>query len=135
MARKYGGFSGHPKPIKPSIRSGRKLPSHEEVQKGLKTRIVALLLLILASSFGLWFTEFQPLSIFLWIITVFVGSYAVFEFGLFVSKALTVISVFIMELLVLEGVPAALIFGSAANLMLIAFGILDVILLYALMRL
>jgi hypothetical protein len=107
----------------------------EEIQRGLKTRVIALLMIILASSLGLWFAEFQPLALLLWIIISLVGGYAVFEFELFVSKVFVVISALIMEFLVLDGVPSLFTLGSPGSLMMIAFGILDAILIYALMKL
>ena len=105
------------------------------IERGLKTRIIALLMLILASSLGLWFASIQPFAIFLWLIIAFGGGYAIFEYDLFVSKALVVVSALVMEFLVLEGVPALLTFGSTGNLMLLAFGALDAVLIYALAKL
>ncbi|MEM2974280.1 MAG: hypothetical protein QW112_01480 [Candidatus Micrarchaeia archaeon] len=105
------------------------------VERGLKTRILALLMLILASSLGLWFAEFQPMAILLWLLIVFAGGYAVFEFELFISKVLVIVSAFVMEFLALDGVRNLFVLGSPGNVMMIIFGILDVILIYALMKL
>jgi len=105
------------------------------VERGLKTRILALLMLILASSLGLWFAEFQAIAVLLWLLIVFAGAYAVFEFELFISKVLVVVSAFVMEFLALDGVRNLLVLGAPGNLMMIVFGILDVILIYALMKL
>ena len=105
------------------------------IERGLKTRILALLMLILASSLGLWFAEFQPMAILLWLLIIFAGGYAVFEFEMFISKVLVVVSAFVMEFLALDGVKNLLIFGSPGNLMMIVFGILDIVLIYALMKL
>jgi len=105
------------------------------IERGLKTRILALLMLILASSLGLWFAEFQPMAILLWLLIVFAGGYAVFEFELFISKVLVVVSALVMEFLALDGVKNLLVFGSSGNLMMFVFGILDIVLIYALMKL
>jgi len=116
-------------------RAARTYPSLSDVEKGMKVRIVALVMLILASSLGLWFAEFQWGALLLWLLIVFAGAYAVFEFGLFVSKVLIIVSAIIMELLVLEGVPNLLVFGTPGNLMLLTFGFLDAVLIYALSKL
>ena len=105
------------------------------VERGLKTRILALLMLILASSLGLWFAEFQAIAVLLWLLIVFAGAYAVFEFELFISKVLVIVSAFVMEFLALDGVRNLFVLGAPGNLMMIIFGILDVILIYALMKL
>lgn len=130
MARRYSGFAGKPRVVR-----RERMSAVEEIQRGLKTRVIALLMIILASSLGLWFAEFQPLALLLWIIISLVGGYAVFEFELFVSKVFVVISALIMEFLVLDGVPSLFTLGSPGSLMMIAFGILDAILIYALMKL
>jgi len=131
---KYFGFKGKVKSTKRRGGYGR-TSSREEVERGLKTRVIALLMLILASSFGLWFAEFQPFAILLWIIVAFVGGYAVFEYELFLSKVFVVTSTLIMEFLVLDGVPNLFTIGSAGSIMMVTFGILDAVLLYALMKL
>jgi len=115
---------------KPSAR-----PEVSPIERGLKTRILALLMLILASSLGLWFAEFQPMALLLWLLIVFAGGYAVFEFELFISKVLVVVSAFVMEFLALDGVKNLLVLGSPGDLMMIVFTILDIILIYALMKL
>lgn len=105
------------------------------IERGLKIRIVALLMLILASSLGLWFAEFQVGAVLLWLLIAFAGGYAVFEFDLFVSKVFVVISAVVMEFLVLDGVPGLLEFGTVGNTMLLIFGALDAVLIYALAKL
>ena len=105
------------------------------IERGLKTRILALLMLILASSLGLWFAEFQAIAVLLWLLIVFAGAYAVFEFELFISKVLVIVSAFVMEFLALDGVRNILVLGAPGNLMMIVFMILDAILIYALMKL
>lgn len=105
------------------------------IERGLKTRILSLLMLVLASSLGLWFTNFQPLSVLAWLLTAFIGGYIIFESRLFVSKALVVLSALVMEFFVLSGVPNLLTWGSPANLMLVAFAFLDLVLIYALSKL
>jgi hypothetical protein len=40
-----------------------------------------------------------------------------------------------MEFLALDGVRNLMVFGSPGNLMMIVFGILDIVLIYALMKL
>ncbi len=105
------------------------------IERGLKTRIISLLMLVLASSLGLWFAEFQTWAILLWLLVSFAGGYIIFEFSLFVSKALVVLSALIMEFLVLEGTPHLFVPGSPANLMLGAFVLLDALLVYALSKL
>jgi hypothetical protein len=110
-------------------------PSVAEIERSLKTRIVALLMLILASSLGLWFAMFQPIAIALWLLISLAGAYAVFTFDVFVSKAFVLTAALVMEFLILEGVPDVLVLASAGNIMLLTFGALDVILIYALMKL
>jgi len=105
------------------------------VVKGLKIRILALILLVLASSLGLWFAEFQPAAFLLWLLIVLAGGYAVFEFELFVSKVFIIVSALIMEFLVLDAVPNLLVFGSPGNLMAVTFGFLDIVLIVALAKL
>ena len=118
------------RPSRPAAR-----PEVYSIERGLKTRILALLMLILASSLGLWFAEFQPVALLLWLLIVFAGGYAVFEFELFISKVLVVVSALVMEFLALDGVLGLLVLGSPGNLMMLVFGILDVVLIYALMKL
>lgn len=110
-------------------------PSVSEIERSLKTRIVALLMLILASSLGLWFAMFQPIAIALWLLISLAGAYAVFTFDVFISKAFVLMAALVMEFLILEGVPNVLVLASAGNIMLLTFGALDVILIYALMKL
>lgn len=105
------------------------------IEQGLKTRIVALLMLILASSLGLWFADFQAGALILWLLIAFAGGYAVFEFDLFVSKVFVVVAAIVMEFLVLDGVPDLVLLGSAGNMMLLAFGVLDAVLIYTLAKL
>ena len=105
------------------------------LERGLKTRIVALLMLILASSLGLWFAEFRLEAVLLWLLIAFAGGYAVFEFELFISKVFVVVSALVMEFLVLDGIPDLLVFGTAGNLLMMTFGLLDAVLIYALMKL
>lgn len=106
----------------------------EEKSTYLKTRVVALLMLILASTIGLWFAGFEYLAIILWLIVIIAGSYAVFEFEIFVSKVLIVVSALVMEFLVLEGSENLLTIGTIENSMLIVFGVLDAVLIYALIK-
>lgn len=124
--------------VQRSVSLGKNNKSEKKVssiERGLKTRIIALLMLILASSLGLWFAEFQPGAILLWLIIALAGGYAVFEFELFISKVFVIASALVMEFLVLDGVPNLLVLGSAGNILLLTFGILDAILVYALMEL
>lgn len=107
----------------------------ERVERGLKTRIIALLMLILASSLGLWFALFEPFAVVLWLVISIAGAYAVFTFDLFISKVFVVASAFVMQFLVLDGVPNLLALGSPGNLMLITFGVLDIVLIYSLSKL
>ena len=120
---------------KRTARSRPRIENGSAIERGLKTRILALLMLILASSLGLWFAEFQPMAILLWLLIVFAGGYAVFEFELFISKVLVVVSALVMEFLALDGVRNLLVLGAPGNLMMIVFAILDVVLIYALMKL
>lgn len=114
---------------------GKAAPKISAIERGLKTRIVALLMLILAASLGLWFAEFQIGALILWLLIAFAGGYAVFEFDLFISKVFVVVSAVVMEFLVLDGVPGLLDFGTVGNTMLLVFGALDAILIYALAKL
>ena len=112
-----------------------KVKRKEAAEKYLKTRIIAILMLILASTIGLWFAELHPLAVILWLIIILAGGYAIFEFEIFVSKVLIVASALVMEFLVLEGTPDLLVLGSTGNIMLIIFGILDAVLIYSLLKL
>jgi hypothetical protein len=112
-----------------------KVKKKEDTERYLKTKIIAILMLILASTIGLWFAELHYLAVVLWLIIILAGGYAIFEFEFFVSKVLIVVSALIMEFLVLEGAPDLLVLGSPTNIMLIVFGILDVVLIYSLIKL
>ena len=109
--------------------------AHLDLERGLKTRILSLLMLILASSLGFWFFGFQPWALALWVIISLAGGYIIFEYDLFVSKALVVLSTFAMQFLVLEGTQNLLVWGSPTNLMMVTFAVLDAVLIYALSRL
>jgi hypothetical protein len=63
------------------------------------------------------------------------GGYIIFEYDLFVSKALVVLSAFAMQFLVLEGAKNLLAWGSPTNLMMVTFAVLDAVLIYALSKL
>lgn len=106
-----------------------------DIERGLKTRILSLLMLILASSLSFWFFGFEPWALALWVIVALAGGYVVFEYDLFISKVLVVLSAFVMQFLVLEGAKELLVLGSSTNLMLLTFTGLDIILIYALSRL
>ena len=109
--------------------------AHLDIERGLKTRILSLLMLILASSLGFWFFGFEPWALALWVIVSLAGGYIIFEYDLFVSKALVVLSAFAMQFLVLEGAKELLVWGSPTNLMMVTFAVLDAVLIYALSRL
>jgi len=117
--------------------SGKRAKSaaHLNIERGLKTRILSLLMLILASSLGFWFFGFQPWALALWVVVSLAGGYVIFEYDLFVSKALVVMSTFAMQFLVLEGAKELLVWGSQNNLMMLTFAVLDIILIYALTKL
>jgi len=105
------------------------------MERGLKTRVISLLMLIIASSIGFWFFGFAPWALVGWILIVMLGGYIVFESDLSVSKALVVLSAIVMQFLVLNGSKNLLVLGSPTNLLMDAFVILDIILLYALSKL
>lgn len=107
----------------------------KKVEIGLKTKFIAYLMLILASSIVLWFTMFSDISLILWIIVALLGGYIILNYDVFVAKALVVLSAIIMEFIVLTGFSNLLVFGSPGNLLLIAFGLLDILLIYALSKL
>jgi hypothetical protein len=107
----------------------------KKVEIGLKTKFIAYLMLILASSIVLWFTMFSDISLILWIIVALLGGYIILNYDVFVAKALVVLSAIIMEFIVLTGFSNLLVFGSPGNLLLIVFGLLDVLLIYALSKL
>ena len=92
-------------------------------------------MLILASSLGFWFFDFQPWALALWVVVALAGGYIVFEYDLFVSKVLVALSTFAMQFLVLEGAKELLVWGSQNNLMMLTFAVLDIILIYALTKL
>jgi len=136
MARWARPKKGRPVKFSDRMAKGKKAaPKMSSIESGLKTRIVALLMLILAASLGLWFAELQVGTIVLWLLIAFAGAYAVFEFDLFVSKVFVVIAALVMEFLVLDGVPGLVTLGTAGNMMLLAFGALDMVLIYTLARL
>ena len=112
-----------------------KSAAHLDLERGLKTRILSLLMLILASSLGFWFFGFEPWALALWVVVSLVGGYVIFEYDLFVSKALVVLSAFAMQFLVLEGAQNLLVWGSPTNLMMVTFAVLDAVLIYALSKL
>jgi hypothetical protein len=107
----------------------------EKGERYLKTKIIAILMLILASTVSLFFSDFHYLAVVLWLIIILAGGYAIFEFEIFVSKVLIVASSLVMEFLVLEGSPDLLTLGSVGNVMLITFGVLDAVLIYSLLKL
>jgi hypothetical protein len=124
-----------PKKIAEAMAAPTKGKELSKIERGIKTRIVALIMLILAASLGLLFAQFQLAAVILWLLIVFAGGYAVFEFDLFVSKVFVVISALVVEFLVLDGVPGLLEFGTIGNVLLLIFGALDAILIYALSKL
>jgi len=104
------------------------------IERGLKTRILSSLMLILASSLGFWFFGFAPWALAAWVLSVVVGGYIIFEFDLTVSKSIVVLAALVMQFFVLEGAVDLLVIGSSTNLMLMTFGLLDLILIYALLK-
>jgi hypothetical protein len=92
-------------------------------------------MLILASSIVLWFTSFSGISLLLWIIIAIVGGYIILNYDVFVSKSIVVLSALVMEFLVLINFSDLAILGSPGNILLIAFILLDIILIYALSKL
>ncbi|VVB74005.1 Uncharacterised protein [uncultured archaeon] len=122
--------------MRPSTHANRAKPAaHLEIERGLKTRILSLLMLILASSLGFWFFGFEPWALAMWVIVALAGGYVIFEYDLFVSKAMVVLAAFAMQYLVLEGAQNLLVLGSPTNLMMLTFAVLDLVLIYALSRL
>lgn len=127
----------HPLPKIPPIAEIAPMRRIREIEVGLKTRIVTLVMLILAASLGLFYAEFAPGALLLWLIVIFAGGYAVFEFELFVTKALLVASALVMQFLVVAPVPslADLAPPYEGEILLTVFGILDALLIYALAKL
>jgi hypothetical protein len=107
----------------------------ESIEHALKTKFLSYLMLILASSIVLWFTSFSEISLLLWIIIAIVGGYIILNYDVFVSKSIVVLSALVMEFLVLTNFSDLAIFGSPGNILLIAFIMLDTILIYALSKL
>lgn len=112
-----------------------KAATNLDIERGLKTRFISLLMLILASSLGFWFFDFQSWALAAWVIVSLVGGYIIFESDLFVSKAIVVFAAIVMQFLVLDSSQNLLVWGSSTNLMLLTFVALDIILIYALSRL
>jgi hypothetical protein len=107
----------------------------ESIEHALKTKFLSYLMLILASSIVLWFTSFSEISLLLWIIIAIVGGYIILNYDVFVSKSIVVLSALVMEFLVLINFSDLAVLGSPGNILLIAFILLDIILIYALSKL
>ncbi|MEM4134271.1 MAG: hypothetical protein QXO35_03320 [Candidatus Micrarchaeia archaeon] len=107
----------------------------EKIEAGLKTKFISYLMLILASSIFLWFTMFSDFALIAWILIAIIGGYIILNYDLFVSKALVVLSAFVMEYIVLSSFSNLLIWGSPGNILLITFIVLDLVLIYALSKL
>ncbi|MCS7109512.1 MAG: hypothetical protein NZ903_01815 [Candidatus Micrarchaeota archaeon] len=106
----------------------------EIIEAGLKTKFISYLMLILASSLILWFTMFSDVALIAWIAVAIIGGYVILNYELIVSKVVVILSAIAMELIVLSGFTDIFVFGSAGNVLLITFIILDIILLYALSK-
>ncbi|MEM3408440.1 MAG: hypothetical protein QXF07_01930 [Candidatus Micrarchaeia archaeon] len=107
----------------------------EKIEAGLKTKFISYLMLILASSIFLWFTMFSDFALIAWVLIAIIGGYIILNYDLFVSKALVVLSAIVMEYIVLSKFSNLLILGSPGNILLIAFIVLDIVLIYALSKL
>ena len=117
------------------IKEVKKENKIESIEHALKTKFLSYLMLILASSIVLWFTSFSEISLLLWIIIAIVGGYIILNYDVFVSKSIVVLSALVMEFLVLINFSDLAILGSPGNILLIAFIMLDIILIYALSKL
>jgi hypothetical protein len=117
------------------IKEVKKENKIESIEHALKTKFLSYLMLILASSIVLWFTSFSGISLLLWIIIAIVGGYIILNYDVFVSKSIVVLSALVMEFLVLINFSDLAILGSPGNILLIAFILLDIILIYALSKL
>jgi len=117
------------------IKEVKKENKIESIEHALKTKFLSYLMLILASSIVLWFTSFSEISLLLWIIIAIVGGYIILNYDVFVSKSIVVLSALVMEFLVLTNFSDLVILGSPGNILLIAFIMLDIILIYALSKL
>jgi len=117
------------------IKEVKKENKIESIEHALKTKFLSYLMLILASSIVLWFTSFSEISLLLWIIIAIVGGYIILNYDVFVSKSIVVLSAIAMEFLVLINFSDLAILGSPGNILLIAFIMLDIILIYALSKL
>jgi hypothetical protein len=117
------------------IKEVKKENKIESIEHALKTKFLSYLMLILASSIVLWFTSFSEISLLLWVIIAIVGGYIILNYDVFVSKSIVVLSALVMEFLVLLNFSDLVIFGSSGNILLIAFMLLDIILIYALSKL
>ncbi|MCX8202662.1 MAG: hypothetical protein N3G74_02560 [Candidatus Micrarchaeota archaeon] len=115
----------------------RQIPSKQQVEiieAGLKTKFISYLMLILASSIVLWFTMFSDIALIAWIAVAIIGGYIILNYDLFVSKVLVVLSAVAMEFVVLSSFTNLLVWGSPGNILLLAFIVLDIILIYALSK-
>jgi len=117
------------------IKEVKKENKIESIEHALKTKFLSYLMLILASSIVLWFTSFSETSLLLWIIIAIIGGYVILNYDVFVSKSIVVLSALVMEFLVLINFSDLAILGSPGNILLIAFIMLDIILIYALSKL
>jgi len=107
----------------------------EIIEHNLKTKFISFLMLILASSIVLWFTSFSDLALLSWILIAIFGGYVILTYGIFVSKAIVVMSAIAMEMMVLNEFSNVYILGSPGNVLAVSFLVLDAILIYALSKL
>ena len=107
----------------------------ERIEHNLKTKFISFLMLILASSIVLWFTSFSDIALLSWVLIAIFGGYVILTYGMFVSKAIVVLSAVAMEVMVLNGFSDIYILGSPGNVLAVSFLALDAILVYALSKL
>lgn len=121
------------------VRTSRKIRKEstqmERIEHNLKTKFISFLMLILASSIVLWFTSFSDLALISWVLVAVFGGYVILTYGMFVSKAIVVLSAVAMEVMVMNGFSDIYVLGSPGNVLAIAFVALDLVLVYALSKL
>ena len=107
----------------------------ERIEHNLKTKFISFLMLILASSIVLWFTSFSDVALLSWVLIAIFGGYVILTYGMFVSKAIVVLSAVAMEVMVLNGFSDIYVLGTPGNVLAVSFLVLDAILVYALSKL